>query len=58
MSIQFEQVEGVVQKDGEATGTPASAVSPTTQSPQPTPVEQFQAAHRRMEWVARRLLAD
>ncbi|MFO7181518.1 MAG: hypothetical protein DIU78_022640 [Pseudomonadota bacterium] len=57
MSIQFEQVEGVVQRDAEE-AAPAEAAEPTTQSPQPTPAEQFRAHYERMEWMTRRLMAD
>lgn len=57
MSIQFEQVEGVVQRDADEEA-PASAAQPTAQSPQPTPAEQFRAHHERMTWMKLRLMAD
>jgi hypothetical protein len=58
MSIQFEQVEGVVQRDAEPAAPTDHGSGATSQSPQPTPAEQFETNHRRMEWIARRLMAD
>lgn len=61
MSIQFEQVEGVVQREGDGPEMPqGSGAGGQGQGagPQRPPAEQFQATHNRMEWMTRRLLAD
>lgn len=59
MSIQFDQVEGVVQREGEG-AEPAQGSSPggTGQQPARPAAEQFETSHRRMEWITRRLMAD
>ena len=58
MSIQFDQVEGVVQREGEGSESAQSAGQGGGQAPQRPPTEQFEANHRRMEWITRRLMAD
>lgn len=55
MSIEFDQVEGVVQRDAEPQSQPAQAAPPRPQRPL---AEQLEEAHRRMEWSMRRLHAD
>jgi hypothetical protein len=59
MSIQFEQVEGVVQREGDGPEMPqGSGTAGEGQGSQRPPAEQFQANHNRMEWMTRRLMAD
>lgn len=57
MSIEFEQVDGVVQREGEGTDAPAPTAGASTASPRPI-AEQFEHAHRRQEWSVKRLQAD
>jgi hypothetical protein len=56
MSIQFDQVEGVVQREGEG-AEPAQGSGQGQQQARPA-AEQFETSHRRMEWITRRLMAD
>jgi hypothetical protein len=54
MAIQFDQVEGVVQKASEPAAAPAQ---PDATTPKPSH-ESHEDARRRMERMSRRLHAD
>ena len=57
MSIVFDQVDGVVQRDADpAAQPPAAAAAP---APPPIPAaEQLEEIQHRREWLTRRLAAD
>ena len=57
MSIVFDQVDGVVQKDSDPAAQPLSAATPGSAQRRPA-AEQFEETHHRMEWLARRIAAD
>jgi hypothetical protein len=60
MSIQFDQVDGVVQRN-ESQGSAGSATdgnSATPAAPQRPAAEQLEESHRRMAWMTSRLHAD
>jgi hypothetical protein len=57
MSIVFDQVDGVVQKDGDPAAQPSAAPAAPA-APQRPAAEQFEETHHRMEWLTRRLAAD
>jgi hypothetical protein len=57
MSIVFDQVDGVVQKDSDPAAPPQVAAAPAAAQQRPA-AEQFKETHHRMEWLAHRVAAD
>lgn len=54
MSIVFDEIEGIVQKDEET----ASESPPAAAPPSRPAIEVFEESARRCDWIARRLTAD
>lgn len=57
MSIQFDQVEGVVQRDEAPTSSDAASTSSPAAPARPCH-EQFLEQQRRHDWLTRRVAAD
>ena len=59
MSIQFEQIDAVIQRDGEGEGEAAPRSSGgAPPAPHRPMAEQMEEHHRRHEWMTRRITAD